>query len=138
MSKSLKSHPINRLIKNYLGLAAVVLGLFSLLLIAAPNFLMRKLDITHSPTGTLFMQFLGASLAGHSYLNWRARHFDPTILKLVYKMNMVALSLAVVISLVAVFATAYNKLCLLILLMHGLFLAGFIVITKRMPPDDKA
>src|SRR5689334_15864374 len=115
----------NGLVKNYLGLAAMVLGTFSLLLIFMPDFLMRKLDITISPTGTLFIQFLGASLAGHSYLNWQARQFEAATIRLAYKMNIVALALAVTISLVAVLATSYNKLCLLILLMHVLFLCGF-------------
>lgn len=126
------------LAKNYLALAAAVLGVLGLLLIFVPTGLMHLLSIPVSPTGTLFMQYLGASLAGHAFLNWRARHFEAQVLKIVYEMNIVALALAVCISLVAIFATVYSHICLLIFIMHGAFLSGFLVIFKGMPNDVKS
>ena len=125
----------SELANRYLTLAATVLAAFGLLLIFVPTRLMHLLSIPVSPTGTLFMQFLGASLAGHAFLNWRARHFEANVLRVVYEMNVVALSLAVCISLMAIFATSYSRICLLIFIMHSLFLTGFLVIVRKLPED---
>jgi hypothetical protein len=128
----------NELPKNYLRLAAAVLAAFSLVLIFLPRPIMDLIGITYSPTGLLFLQFLGASLAGHAYLNWRAPNYGAVVVRLAYKMNIVALSLAVAISLIAIFFTSYKKICLLIFVVHIIFLSGFLVLMKRIPADGTA
>ena len=117
---------------NYLRLTATVLALYCLLLVMFPGFIMEKLSIAHSPTGALFMQFLGASLGGHVYLNWRAANADNRFLQAVILMNIVALALAVAVSLISIVNRTVTTPGLLILGMHLAFLLGFLLARKGL------
>lgn len=117
---------------NYLKFTAAILLLFSVGLILAPGLLMKTLSIQISPNGTMFMQFLGASLAGHSYLNWHTKLASVEVMKPVMKMNIFALLSAVLIGIAAILTGSYSAIGLLILIMHSLFLCGFIIVLKGM------
>lgn len=77
------------------------------------------------------LQFLGASLAGHAYLNAQAFRYKDAELRIVMRMNMVALSLAAVVSVGWMLAGYVTLTGTLILLMHLLFLGGFFVSYRR-------
>ena len=117
---------------NYLKLTAAVLLVFSIGLVFAPGYLMSMLSIDRSANGTMFMQFLGASLAGHSYLNWHTKQASAEVMKPVLRMNIFALLSAVLIGLAAIITSTYTEIGLLILIMHTTFLCGFIIILKGM------
>jgi hypothetical protein len=118
--------------RNYLRVAAIVLLLLGATLILLPRFLMDRLSIDYSPAGALFMQFLGASLSAHAYLNWHTRDWQPEVIKAVFKMNIVALGLAVAIGLANLVFNGLTLTGLLIILMHTAFLTGFAVLLKRL------
>lgn len=118
--------------KNFLKLAAIMLTLFSVALIGFPHYVMQI--FTHNPTGIgeMFMQFLGASLVGHAYLNWHAHQLDKTGQKLILYMNTAALFFAVVISLAAMIISTPSWPLGLILIMHTMFLGGFVSVIVRV------
>lgn len=93
---------------------------------------MKVLSIERSTNGTMFMQFLGASLAGHSYLNWHTKRATTEVMKPVMRMNIFALLSAVLIGLAAIITGSYTEIGLLILVMHATFLCGFIIVLKGM------
>ena len=117
--------------KNYLKLTAAVLLLFSVVLIILPGFVLRLLNGHPSIVGSLFIQFLGASLIGTAYLNWQAARFDGQALKAVLLMNVVSLSPAVVISAVMMLRNGATYPAAAILIMHLLFLRSFVHIYRK-------
>jgi hypothetical protein len=118
--------------RHYLPLTAVVLSVFSAGLLIMPGIVMRAFNITDSVMGSVFIQFLGASLAGHAYLNWQARRAAKPAVELAVTMNIVALLAALIVSLLVVFHGTYTRPGLLIMLMHTAFLSGFLVTYKRI------
>jgi len=118
-------------VSNYLKLTALVTLVFGLTLILFPGwaeatFLNNDLD------GSSFTRFLGASLFGHSYLNYRSSYLkDPGYLKVVIEANLLSLSIAVIISLVAILSGILKERALFFLFMHSIFMAGFIVARRK-------
>ena len=117
---------------NYFKLTAAVLAFFSIGLLLVPRIFMHLLSITVSSNGAMFMQFLGASLAGHAYLNWHTRSAATEVMKPVMRMNIFALFSAVLIGLAAIITGGYTLIGLLILIMHAVFLCGFFLVLKSM------
>lgn len=118
--------------KTYLKLTAVVLLSFSIGLIFFPGFVLSLFNSRHTNIGLLFIQFLGASLVGTSFLNWSAQHFDKTAVRAVYLMNIVSLSPAVIISVVMMLIYGYALAAMAVLLMHLLFLGGFLITFNKI------
>lgn len=117
---------------NYLKLSAAVLLLFSVGLILFPMNIMRVLGIAFSPNGAMFMQFLGASLIGHAYLNWHTRGAEIQVIRPVIRMNILALLAAVLIGTAAILTGSFSVIGLMILIMHATFLGGFILVHRRI------
>ena len=88
--------------RNYILLTLLPLLTFSILLIFFTSFIMHLLDLRVNAMGHTMLQFLGASLASHAYLNFQSRKFGEVGLRAVFNMNITALTLAVGISLAAV------------------------------------
>jgi asparagine N-glycosylation enzyme membrane subunit Stt3 len=118
--------------KTYLQLTAAVLILFSTVLILLPKFLMQRLGIVYSETGVVFLQFLGAALAGHAYVNLYASKLQDTALRPALIMNIVSLVLAVSVGLLAIAVKTPTAAAVLILLMHLAFLTGFVISMRAM------
>lgn len=82
--------------------------------------------------GDMMLQFLGASLAGHAYLNYKAISLHGDTLRQVYGMNIIALAIASTISGLAAILSNLSVLAYLILVMHVGFLSGFIFFYRRI------
>ena len=118
--------------RNYILLTLLPLLTFGVLLIFFTSFVMHLLDLKVNPMGHTMLQFLGASLASHAYLNYQSHKFGKTGLRAVINMNITALSLAVGISLVAVVTHTINHLGYLVLAMHSTFLSGFLYSARKL------
>src|SRR5688572_6200304 len=95
------------MIKNYLTPRNFILSsvlpllIFSSLLISYPAFVIELLNITPSDSGTMMLRFLGASMLAHSYLNYVSRNYPAAMLNHVFNMNIIALAVATIVSVIA-------------------------------------
>jgi hypothetical protein len=112
---------------DYLLITVVPLGLFSIYLILFPTHAARLVGMNISGMGLIMLQFLGASLAGHAVVNYRSRRGGVETRRMVYQMNITSLSLAVGIGLWATWTKHMPLIGSVILLMHMIFLLGFLV-----------
>lgn len=119
--------------KVYLNLTAAVLLIFGIVLIFFPSLVLLLFKDVQTNVAVMFMRFLGASLAGHSYMNWEAGRHDAYLLRPVYLMNIIALVLAVFMDMWAVFMDMFTLLGILIFVMHLLFLIGFLIAYRCIP-----
>jgi hypothetical protein len=112
-----------------LQFTAVVLVIFSCILVFYPGLVFYFLGSETNNHSNLFVRFLGASMAGHAYLNWQANSFNRKALQIVIDLNVIVLSIAVLAGIwQAVFSV--NFIEILITLMHSLFLVGFITLHR--------
>lgn len=113
--------------KNYLKLTAVVLLIISFALLFWTRFSMRLAMLEQSPAGTIFARWLGASMIGHVYLNWRNGSYGATTIKQVLLMNLIVLATAAIFDVYNLLQFGLHLNWLLILFMHAIFLVGFVI-----------
>lgn len=118
---------------KYLKYTAAVLAVFSIVLIFFPAYVLLFFKDAQAGAAVMFMRFLGASLAGHSYMNWEVGRYEPSALRPVYLMNIIALVLAVFIDMWAIYKDMFTVLGILIFVMHVVFLLGFLIIYRHIP-----
>jgi hypothetical protein len=106
--------------KHYLQFSAVVLVIFSLVLIFYPGLVFYMLGSETNNHSDLFVRFLGASMAGHAYVNWQATSFGQKTLQVIVDMNIAVLFTAVVAGIWQALVSV-NLIEAFITLMHILF-----------------
>jgi hypothetical protein len=119
--------------KLFLRLAACTTLAIGLMLILMPGFVEDFFVAAPDHGGDIFIRFLGSALLGYSYLNWYTAQLKRLEdMRATFVGNLSTLTVAFVISLVAVLDGTLNARGWLIVLLHFGFGAGFAVFTFKV------
>ncbi len=123
-------------VRTFLRLTASVTAVIGPTLLLFPGFI-NELFVASPAHGTdIFIRFLGSALIGYTYLNWYSAHYSktssvhPTLVG-----NFSTLSIALILSIVAVLDGSLKTTGWAIVLLHLVFAAGFGWFLWRLRPN---
>ena len=100
--------------------------------IIGSGFLLAPLFVTNiflrvpMEQGSIFARFLGSALMGYSYLNWATARYNRSDSREATLIgNLATLSIALVLSILAMVNSTFNSKGILIVLLHLIFAGGF-------------
>lgn len=97
-----------------------------LVLLVLPGPIGETILTTYASGSNIFIQFLGSSLIGYSFLNWyTSKHRDPTLMHATLIGNFSTLMIALALSIIGVLGHSLKTAGLLIILLHLSVGAGF-------------
>jgi hypothetical protein len=113
-------------LRNFLRLTAVTTGIIGATLIILPSFIANFFLPQTDHSTDIFIQFVGSSLIGYTYLNWQtAKANSPGQLHATLIGNFSTLLIAFAISLIGVLNGTLRQTGWLIVLLHFTFGTGF-------------
>jgi hypothetical protein len=113
-------------IRIFLRLTAFTTAVIGLTLIALPHFIGDLFFEVTDHNSDIFIQFLGSSLIGYTYLNWQTSHGKKPAMEYPALIgNFSTLLIAFIISLAGVLNHSLKAAGWLIVLLHFTFGSGF-------------
>jgi hypothetical protein len=116
-------------VHNFLRLTSAITCVFGLVLLLIPDFV-ESVFLIGDLIDSSLTRFLGASLLGHSYADFKA-------LRIILTTNIISLVIAVIISVVSVAMGSVHNRILFFLAVHGFFLVGFWSSLRKLDKNGK-
>lgn len=121
-------------VRTFLRLTALTTGIIGVVLVVVPSFIGNFFIAATDHHTDIFIQFVGSSLIGYTYLNWHtAAETDARSLRPALIGNFATLLVAFMISLIGVLDGGLKATGWLIVLLHFVFGSGFGWYLKSRP-----
>jgi hypothetical protein len=121
-------------IKTFLRLTACTTGLIGATLLIMPSFIADFFFAATDHTVDIFIQFVGSSLIGYTYLNWQtAKASHPGQLHATLIGNFSSLFIAWIVSLAGVLNGTLKATGWFIVALHFVFGIGFAYFLSKEP-----
>lgn len=113
-------------LKSFLRITAITTGIIGTILILLPSFIANFFLPGTDHSADIFIQFVGSSLIGYTYLNWfSTKNTDAKQVHATLIGNFSTLLIAFIISLIGVLDGDLKTTGWLIVALHFTFGAGF-------------
>ncbi|MDQ5972264.1 MAG: hypothetical protein QG553_423 [Patescibacteria group bacterium] len=123
-------------VRTFLRLTASATAVIGPTLLLFPGFINELFVVSPAHGSDIFIRFLGSALIGYTYLNWYSAHYSkttsihPTLVG-----NFSTLSIALILSIIAVLNGSLKASGWAIVLLHLVFASGFGWFLWRLRPD---